>query len=85
MLAEAIESQADIVIPVTGKEKYEPLFAIYHKRIIEAIHKTLSSGKHKIIDVFPLCTVKYIEMDDIDWFINLNTMAEFEKYHKKVL
>jgi molybdopterin-guanine dinucleotide biosynthesis protein A len=85
MLAEAIESQADIVIPVTGKEKYEPLFAIYSKRIIEAIHETLSSGKHKIIDVFPLCTVKHIEMDDTDWFINLNTKADYETFQKKLL
>ena len=93
MLTEAIESRADIVIPVTGKsakgrltaEKYEPLFAIYCKRILEAIHKTLSSGKHKIIDVFPLCRVKHIEMDDTDWLINLNTIAEYEEYQKKLL
>ena len=84
MIIEAIESQADIIIPVTGKEKYEPLFAIYRKRIIESIHKILSSGKNKIIDVFPLCTVKHIEMDDTDWLINLNTMAEYEEYHKKL-
>ena len=37
MITEANESQADIVIPVTGKGKYEPLFAIYRKRIIEAM------------------------------------------------
>jgi molybdopterin-guanine dinucleotide biosynthesis protein A len=93
MIAEAIESQADIVIPVTGKsakgrltaEKYEPLFAIYRKRIIEAIHKTLSSGKHKIIDVFPFCRVKHVEMDDTDWLINLNTTAEYEEYKKNLL
>jgi len=85
MLTEANESQADIVIPVSGKEKYEPLFAIYSKRIIEAIHETLSSGKHKIIDVFPLCTVKHIEMDDTDWFININTKADYETFQKKLL
>jgi molybdopterin-guanine dinucleotide biosynthesis protein A len=85
MLTEAIESQADIVIPVTGKRKYEPLFAIYRKRIIEAIHKTLLSGKHKIIDVFPLCSVKHFEMNDTDWLINLNTMAEYKEYQKKLL
>jgi len=85
MLTEAIESQADIVIPVTGKGKYEPLFAIYRKRTIEAIHITLSSGKHKIIDVFPFCRVKHVEMDDTDWLINLNTMAEYEEYKKNLL
>jgi len=83
MLTKAIESQADIVIPVTGKDKYEPLFAVYRKRIVEAMHKTLSSGKRKIIDVFPLCTVKHIEMENAGWLINLNTKAEYEEYRKK--
>ncbi|MHC4537811.1 MAG: molybdenum cofactor guanylyltransferase [Planctomycetota bacterium] len=85
MLTEAIESRADIVIPVTGKEKYEPLFAIYRKRTLEALHKTLSSGKNKISDVFSLCTVKYIEMEDIDWLKNLNTIADYEEFQKKLL
>ena len=85
MLTEAIESRADIVVPVTGKEKYEPLFAIYRKSALEAINKTLSSGKNKITDVFTLCTVKYIEMEGTDWFINLNTMADYEEFQKKLL
>ena len=80
MLNEAIESHADIVMPISGKNKYEPLFAVYRKRIVEAIHKTLSAGKRKIIDVFPLCTVKHIEIDDTEWLINLNTKAEYKEY-----
>ncbi len=85
MLTEAIESRADIVVPVTGKEKYEPLFAIYRKSTLEAINKTLSSGKHKISDVFSLCRVKYIKMEGTDWFINLNTMADYKEFQKKLL
>ncbi|MBC8470274.1 MAG: molybdenum cofactor guanylyltransferase [Planctomycetes bacterium] len=85
MLTEAIESRADIVVPVTGKEKYEPLFAIYRKSTLEVINKTLSSGKNKITDVFTLCKVKYIEMEDADWLINLNTIADYEEFQKKLL
>jgi len=84
MLTEAIENRADIVVPETGKEKYEPLFAIYRKSTLGAINKTLSSGKNKITDVFTLCTVKYIEMEGSDWFINLNTMADYEEFQKKL-
>ena len=82
MLTEAIESQADIVVPTTGEEKYEPLFAIYRKSVLEAINKALSSGKRKITDVFTLCTVKHIELDDTDWLVNLNTMADYEEFQK---
>jgi len=84
MLTEAIESRADIIIPVTGKEKYEPLFAIYRKSALEAINKTLSSGKNKITDVFSSCRVKYINMESADWFINLNTVADYEEFKKKL-
>jgi molybdopterin-guanine dinucleotide biosynthesis protein A len=82
MLNEAIESQADIVIPVIGEEKYEPLFAIYRKTALESINKALSSGKRKIIDAFTLCRVKHIELDNTDWLINLNTMADYEEFQK---
>ena len=83
ILNEASESQADIVVPTTGEEKYEPLFAVYSKSTLKAINKALSSGKRKIKDVFTLCKVKYFEMKDADWLINLNTMAEFEEFQRK--
>ncbi len=95
MLTEAIESQADIVVPTIRKRevsktqkrdtRYEPLFAIYRKSAIEAINKALSSGKRKITDVFTLCTVKHIELDDTYWLINLNTMADYEEFQKKLI
>ncbi|MDT8301780.1 MAG: molybdenum cofactor guanylyltransferase [Sedimentisphaerales bacterium] len=84
MLTEAIESRADIVVPVTGNEKYEPLYAIYRKSALKTINKTLLSGKNKITDVFSLCTVKYIEMEGTDWLINLNTKADYEEFQKKL-
>jgi len=82
MLTEALESQADIVVPTTGEEKYEPLFAIYRKSALEAINKALSSGKRKITEVFTLCRVKHIELDNTDWLVNLNTMADYEEFQK---
>ncbi|MFZ2149196.1 MAG: molybdenum cofactor guanylyltransferase [Sedimentisphaerales bacterium] len=85
MLTEAVESQADIVVPTTGDEKYEPLFAIYRKSALQAINKALSSGKRKITDVFTLCTVKHIELDNTDWLVNLNTMADYEEFQKKLI
>ena len=82
MLTEAVESGADIVVPTTGKDKYEPLFAVYRKSALEAINKVLSSGGRKISDVFELCKVKNIEM----WasLVNLNTMAEYEEFRKNL-
>jgi len=80
MLAEAAGSKADIVIPTTGNEKYEPLFAIYRKSTLKIINKVLSSGRRKISDVFALCRVKYFESGAN--LVNLNTMAEYEEFCK---
>ena len=80
MLVEAEE--ADIVIPTTGDERYEPLFAVYRKSALKAINEVLSSGGRKISDVFARCRVKYIEME-ARGFTNLNTITEYEEFQKK--
>ena len=80
MLSEAAETRADIVVPITGERQYEPLFAVYRKSALEAINKVLSSGGRKITDAFALCEVTCVELDTD--LVNLNTMAEYEKFRK---
>ena len=80
MLSEA--KAVDVVIPTTGDEKYEPLFAVYRKSALEAINEVLDSGRRKISDVFARCNVKYIELE-AERFVNLNTMAEYEEFQQK--
>lgn len=84
MLAEADRSGADVVVPMTGSEKYEPLFAVYRKSALEAINKVLSSGGRRISDIFALCRVKYIRLSDADRLRNLNTPAEYEEFRKTI-
>jgi molybdopterin-guanine dinucleotide biosynthesis protein A len=84
MLNEAKDKQADVVIPLTGRDRFEPLFGIYSKRALEAMHKALSSGRHKIVDIFPFCRVRHIELEYTDRLVNLNTPAEYEEYKKKL-
>ncbi|MFQ6035297.1 MAG: molybdenum cofactor guanylyltransferase [Sedimentisphaerales bacterium] len=81
MLAKA--KAVDLVIPTTGDGKYEPLFAVYRKSALAAINEVLSSGGRKISDVFSRCRVKYIDLGDAEWLINLNTIAEYEEFCKK--
>lgn len=81
MLCEAAEGGADIVLPVGDGGKQEPLFAVYRRSALEAINKVLSSGGRKISDVFPLCTVKYMELEGS--LINLNTAAEYTRFQEE--
>ena len=69
----------DIVIPTTGDENYEPLFAVYRKSALEAIKQVVSSGGRKISDVFGRCKVKYIELE-AGRVVNINRMAEYEEF-----
>ena len=73
----------DIVVPVTGENKFEPLFAFYHCRVIPKIQELLKQGIKQVLKLFPLCRVKYIPMVDQSWFYNLNTMGDYEKYIKE--
>jgi len=81
LLTEANKCKADIIVPITGDRKYEPLFAIYRKSALSAINNLISSGGRKISDVFNLCQVKYVKLDAN--IVNLNTMADYEKYQEK--
>ena len=80
MLTEA--DGVDAVIPTTGDEKYEPLFAVYRKSALGAINGVLSSGGRKISDIFGRCSVKFIKLE-ARRFTNLNTMADFEEFQEK--
>ncbi len=82
MLSQATEAGADIVVPITGEQRYEPLFAVYRKSALEAVNKVLSSGGRKIADTFALCKVKCVELD-VD-LVNLNTMAEYEDFRSDI-
>ena len=80
IISEAVNSQADIAVPVAGDGQYEPLFAVYRKNALRAINKVLSSSGRKISDVFALCNVKKIDLGaDL---VNLNTTAEYEEFIK---
>ena len=80
MLMEA--NGADAVIPATGDEKYEPLFAVYRKSALGAINEVLSSGGRKISDIFGRCRVRFIKLE-AEQYANLNTMAEFKEFQEK--
>jgi len=82
MLSQAAQSGADIVVPTTAERQYEPLFAVYRKSVLDAMNATLLSGGRKIADAFALCKVESVELDTD--LVNLNTMAEYERYTKNL-
>lgn len=70
----------DGVVPVNSRSQYEPLYAVYRKSMLKPMSKILAAGKKKISEVFKLCRIKYIPVDDAGWLKNLNTMKDYEEY-----
>jgi molybdopterin-guanine dinucleotide biosynthesis protein A len=75
----------DIVVP-RMKEKAEPLCAVYSKNCVAPIRELLKQNELKIIELYPLVTVRYIEEAEIDRFdpehlsfFNINSQVDLDK------
>ncbi|MBN2497431.1 MAG: molybdenum cofactor guanylyltransferase [Deltaproteobacteria bacterium] len=69
----------DAVVPVTGPARYETLLAVYNKSALPAMLRVLEAGKRRIIEIFPLCRVEFIELS-AGWYRNINTWEDWERY-----
>lgn len=76
---------SDIVVP-RMKEKVEPLCAVYSKNCVNPINELLEKNELKIIELYPMVTVRYIEEAEIDRFdpehlsfFNINSQVDLNK------
>jgi molybdopterin-guanine dinucleotide biosynthesis protein A len=67
----------DAVVPQTGQGRYEPLFAVYKKSILDEIDKAIASGKHRVIAPLENCNVRYLDLHGDMQLRNLNTMNDY--------
>lgn len=75
-------SDFDAVVPRIKKEKYEPLFAVYKKSVLDTINKTLDAGKRRVTEALGECKVKYIDLNGVGHITNLNTMNDYSEFVK---
>lgn len=75
----------DIVVP-RMKEKVEPLCAVYSKNCVDPIRELLKQNELKIIELYPMVRVRYIEEAEIDRFdpehlsfFNINSQVDLDK------
>ena len=74
----------EIVVPVTGDNKLEPLFAFYDKNLIPRIQDMLNHKTRQVIKLFSMARVKYIPLAHNGWLHNLNTENDYQDYLKKI-
>jgi molybdopterin-guanine dinucleotide biosynthesis protein A len=75
----------DIVVP-RMEEKVEPLCAVYSKNCVDPIRELLKQNELKIIELYPIVTVRYMEEAEIDRFdpehlsfFNINDQVDLDK------
>jgi molybdopterin-guanine dinucleotide biosynthesis protein A len=80
----------DIVVPRI-KERVEPLSAVYSKSCVAPIRELLKRNELKIIELYPMVTVRYIEEAEIDRFdpehlsfFNINNQADLDRARRLV-
>jgi molybdopterin-guanine dinucleotide biosynthesis protein A len=70
----------DAVLPQSGPNHYEPLFAVYKKSTLAAIDESIKSGNYKIVDSLKKCKVRYVELSANERLRNLNTMKDYLQF-----
>jgi molybdopterin-guanine dinucleotide biosynthesis protein A len=67
---------------VDNEGRTNALLAMYRRSVIPLMKKQLDEGLNKIILFYPQCRVKYVPMHDGAWYKNINTMDDYQTYHR---
>jgi len=81
-------STFDVVVPRI-KDKVEPLCAVYSRSCLAPIQELLEQNERRIVELFGMVKVKYIEEDEINGFdpehlsfFNINSQDDLERARK---
>ena len=76
----------DVVVPSLGKEKLEPLHALYKKSCIPAMEKAIEADQKRVISFFHQVKVYRMEKEEmtrydpnLDSFFNINTKEDLKR------
>jgi molybdopterin-guanine dinucleotide biosynthesis protein A len=82
LLREA-RSGADVVVPVTHDSLYEPLFALYRRRIQPLLDRALEQQVRRIVRIYEDCDVKTVQLAEGEGPLNVNTPADYERFARE--
>ena len=76
----AVTPESDILVAHDG-EHQQPVFTLYHKRVLPKLTAFLERGDRKIILLYKECNTQYVDFSDsADCFVNLNTPEELSEF-----
>lgn len=72
----------EIVMPLRGTDKHEPLYAVYRKSIADYADKIIKDGGRKIIELFKYASYRFVDFNDASWYQNLNFRENYLDFIK---
>lgn len=70
--------EEDALIPVVNG-RIQPLCGIYKKDILKTIEEMINNKNYKLKSLLEKINTKYIDMNEVDNFSNINTIEEYDK------
>lgn len=76
----AVREDSDILVAHDGEFK-QPVFTLFHKRVLPKLEAFLERGDRKIILLYKECVTEYVDFSDSpNCFVNLNTPEELTQF-----
>ncbi len=87
----ALERQADVTVPESRDHGFEPLCAVYRRRALGAVRRSLESGENKVTRAFSRLRCEMIPWQAVSRvgfspriFVNMNTPQDYEEAKRLV-
>ncbi|MBW3697830.1 molybdenum cofactor guanylyltransferase MobA [Vibrio sp. T187] len=75
-----VEADSDILVAHDGEYK-QPVFTLFHKRVLPKLEAFLARGDRKIILLYKECQTSFVDFSDSpNCFVNLNTPEELKQF-----
>ncbi|WP_077303125.1 molybdenum cofactor guanylyltransferase [Virgibacillus pantothenticus] len=72
-------SNVEAVIPIVAG-KMQPLIALFDCSVKERIKNQLDQGERRMDQLLEKINTHYVELDDVEAFLNINRQMEYKKY-----
>ena len=78
-LISKIDTKVDAIVP-KYQNHLEPLFAIYHKRILPIVNQQIAKQDYRLTNLLKLIQTETFEVLDRTCFVNINTQEDYKKH-----
>jgi molybdopterin-guanine dinucleotide biosynthesis protein A len=71
----------EIAAPAFDGTRPEPLLAVYRKSVLPHAERALANGDYRVANLFKKCRTVVVNVPDADWYFNINTAGDYERFH----